>query len=109
MGRRWIGIEQMDYIDTIAKERLKKVIQRLHNSKMTIVIVSHDVEFCADVADRCALLFRGECVSIGTPRELFSQGVFYTTAVSKITRGFFERTISVTDAALLCRKNGRKA
>lgn len=26
MGRRWIGIEQMDYIDTIAKERLKKVI-----------------------------------------------------------------------------------
>lgn len=26
MGRRWIGIEQMDYIETIAKERLKKVI-----------------------------------------------------------------------------------
>ena len=96
-------------LDPYSKERLKKVIQRLHNSKMTIVIVSHDVEFCADVADRCALLFRGECVSIGTPRELFSQGVFYTTAVSKITRGFFERTISVTDAALLCRKNGRKA
>jgi adenine-specific DNA-methyltransferase len=26
MGRRWIGIEQMDYIETIAKERMKKVI-----------------------------------------------------------------------------------
>ena len=26
MGRRWIGVEQMDYIETIAKERLKKVI-----------------------------------------------------------------------------------
>lgn len=26
MGRRWIGIEQMNYIETIAKERLKKVI-----------------------------------------------------------------------------------
>ena len=26
MRRRWIGIEQMDYIETIAKERLKKVI-----------------------------------------------------------------------------------
>lgn len=26
MGRRWIGIEQMDYIETIAKERLKKVV-----------------------------------------------------------------------------------
>lgn len=26
MNRRWVGIEQMDYIETIAKERLKKVI-----------------------------------------------------------------------------------
>lgn len=27
MGRRWIGVEQMDYIDTLAKVRLKKVIE----------------------------------------------------------------------------------
>lgn len=27
MGRRWIGIEQMDYIEDITKERLKKVIE----------------------------------------------------------------------------------
>lgn len=26
MGRRWIGIEQMDYIESITKERLKKVL-----------------------------------------------------------------------------------
>lgn len=26
MERRWIGVEQMDYIETISKERLKKVI-----------------------------------------------------------------------------------
>lgn len=26
MNRRWIGIEQMDYIETVAKERLKKVV-----------------------------------------------------------------------------------
>ncbi len=26
MGRRWVGIEQMDYVESITKERLKKVI-----------------------------------------------------------------------------------
>lgn len=26
MGRRWVGIEQMDYIEDVAKERLKKVV-----------------------------------------------------------------------------------
>ncbi|MFZ1301818.1 MAG: site-specific DNA-methyltransferase [Candidatus Microsaccharimonas sp.] len=27
MGRRWVGVEQMDYIDTLAKVRLKKVLE----------------------------------------------------------------------------------
>ena len=27
MGRRWIGVEQMDYVESITKERLKKVIE----------------------------------------------------------------------------------
>lgn len=27
MNRHWIGVEQMDYIESVAKERLKKVIQ----------------------------------------------------------------------------------
>ena len=26
MNRRWVGIEQMDYVETVAKERLKKVV-----------------------------------------------------------------------------------
>lgn len=26
MNRRWVGIEQMDYIENITKERLKKVL-----------------------------------------------------------------------------------
>lgn len=26
MNRRWVGIEQMDYIETVAKERMKKVV-----------------------------------------------------------------------------------
>ena len=27
MGRRWVGVEQMDYINTTAKKRLVKVIE----------------------------------------------------------------------------------
>lgn len=27
MNRRWVGVEQMDYIESVAKERLKKVVQ----------------------------------------------------------------------------------
>ena len=75
---------------------------------MTILIVTHDVEFSAEVADRCALLFKGELVCVDTPREMFCEGQFYTTAASKITKGYYDKATTVSDIVLLCEKNGRK-
>ena len=52
----------------------------------TVVMVSHDVEFCAQYADRCGLLFRGEVVTENDPRAFFSGNYFYTTAAARIAR-----------------------
>lgn len=95
-------------LDPSAKQMLKDVVTKLKKSGMTIVIVTHDVEFSAEVADRCALLFRGELVCADTPCEMFSEGQFYTTAISKITRGYFDKAVTVSHAALLCEKNERR-
>ena len=51
-----------------------------------VCIVSHDVEFCAQYADRCGLLFRGEVVTENAPRAFFSGNYFYTTAAARIAR-----------------------
>ena len=51
-----------------------------------VCIVSHDVEFCAQYADRCGLLFRGEVVTENDPRAFFSGNYFYTTAAARIAR-----------------------
>lgn len=41
---------------------------------MTILMVTHDIEFCAEYADRCALFFDGEIVSCGdSERVLFGK------------------------------------
>ena len=53
----------------------------------TVVIVSHDLEFCAETADRVAMFFDGAIVSEGTPREFFGSSRFYTTTASRIARG----------------------
>lgn len=95
-------------LDPYAKEMLKGVVKELQKNGMTILIVTHDVEFSAEVSDRCALLFRGELVCVDAPKEMFSEGQFYTTSISKITRDFFDKAITVSDAMLLCEKNGRK-
>jgi energy-coupling factor transport system ATP-binding protein len=75
---------------------------------VTVVIVTHDVEFAAACADRCALFFRGEVVSIGTPRRFFSENRFYTTAASRMTKGYFDNAVTMDDVVALCLENGRR-
>ena len=67
--------------------RLRIRLKELADSGVTIVIVTHDVEFASEVADRCAMLFRGEAVSVGNVSEFFKDNYFYTTAMNRIMRG----------------------
>jgi energy-coupling factor transport system ATP-binding protein len=96
-------------LDAASKGSIRELLRKLTASGITIVTVTHDVEFAAECADRCAMFFRGEIISIAEPEEFFSANSFYTTAASRITRGHFERAVTSARTAELCRLNGRKA
>lgn len=96
-------------LDANAKLGLCDTVRKLKAEGITIVIVTHDAEFAAISADRCGMFFRGEMVSVGTPRELFSENNFYTTAISRITRGYYSNTVTLSEAAELCHKNGKRS
>ena len=93
-------------VDAAAKARLIGVLKALKQQGMTLVIVTHDVEFAAECADRCCFVFRGQIISEGTPRDCFSQNSFYTTAVSRMARGLMDGAVTVADAARLLREEG---
>lgn len=95
-------------LDSEKKRILISVLRMLKEKGITVLIVTHDVEFAAMCADRCALFFRGNIVSVGTPREFFSENSFYTTAASRMTKGYFSNAVTVEDIAELCKTNGRK-
>ena len=92
-------------LDAAAKRQLTDAIRRLAAGGMTVLAVTHDTEFAADIADRCALLFRGEVVSEDEPHRFFGDSAFYTTPASRMTRGYFDRAVTVGDVARLCRMN----
>lgn len=52
-----------------------------------VLLVTHDAEFAALCADRCALLFNGELVSTGAPAEFFPENYFYTTPLCRLAGG----------------------
>ena len=91
-------------IDAYAKLTLKEILESLGDT-VSVIMVTHDVEFAALVSDRCALFFDGEIVASAAPSRFFSENRFYTTAASRISRGIFDRTVTV-DAVVACGKGG---
>lgn len=92
-------------LDAMSKLRIISVLRSLTNSGTTVLIVTHDVEFAAECSDRCALFFNGKTAAPDIPRRFFSKNSFYTTAVSRMTRGIFGSAATVADAVKLCRMN----
>jgi len=95
-------------VDAHTKSILADCIRQLKKNGVTVIIVTHDVEFAASCADRCAFVFRGNVVSEGRPETFFAENSFYTTAISRMTRGYYEDTVTVEDAVQLCRLNAAK-
>lgn len=95
-------------LDAMSKLRIISVLRSLTNSGTTVLIVTHDVEFAAECSDRCALFFNGKTAAPDTPRRFFSKNSFYTTAVSRMTRGIFGCAATVADAVKLCRMNSER-
>ena len=95
-------------LDAASKLNIINVLRSLREKGITVVIVTHDVEFAAACSDRCAMFFNGRIVSAGTPQGFFSQNSFYTTAVSRMTRGYYDNAVTLDDAVRLCTVNGRK-
>ncbi|MFJ7934149.1 ABC transporter ATP-binding protein [Sporosarcina sp. NPDC096371] len=73
-------------LDPISKERFSQVLAKLHREGLTIMMVTHDIEFAAQHAERCAMMFDGEITVDGTPEQLFKGNYFYTTAINRATR-----------------------
>ena len=93
-------------LDAYSKRELKKILEELQKSGVTVITVTHDVEFAAETAGRCALMFDGEFVSVDTPERFFSDNNFYTTSANRIARGWYHGAVTCAEVTEMCRRNG---
>ena len=93
-------------IDAGGRARLAQILRSLQQDGMTVVTVTHDIEFAAANADRCAFLFDGEIVSAEPPRTFFPGNAFYTTAAARIAAGRFDGAVSCADVILAAGRIG---
>ena len=88
-------------MDSFFKKKFADILKRLQEDGMSVLMVSHDVEFCARHADRCALFFNGGIVSEGATRSFFSGNSFYTTAANRMARGIFKDAVTADEVVAL--------
>lgn len=84
-------------LDAHFKHEFGKLIKELSIRGVTVVLVSHDLEFCAQYADRVGLFFDGSVATVQKSREFFSGNHFYTTAANRMGRRFFPNAITVDE------------
>ncbi len=88
--------------DAEFKQMFSEILNNLLERKITIIMVSHDIEFCAEYAHRCAMFFDGNIVTEGTPQDFFSGNSFYTTSTNRMSREFISKAITTDDVVFSC-------
>lgn len=94
--------EPTEGLDAEFKQVFADILQELLRRNVTILMVSHDIEFCAQYAHRCALFFDGGILTSAPPRAFFSGNSFYTTAANRISRHILPCAVTVEDVICAC-------
>ena len=89
-------------LDAEFKQMFAGILRSLLAQGVSLLMVSHDVEFCARYAHRCALFFDGSIVTEATPRAFFSGNSFYTTAANRIARPLEPQAVTAEDVMIVC-------
>lgn len=89
-------------LDAQFKASFAALLKTLAGQGTAVLMVSHDVEFCASCSHRCVLLFHGEAVAEGTPRRFFTNNNFYVTSASRMARGVAENAVTADELIFAC-------
>ena len=92
-------------IDSYFKLKFAQILEKLKEKGVTIILVSHDIEFCAKYADMVSMFFDGGIVTTNTPNRFFSGNGFYTTAANRMSRHVFKNAIINEEVISLCQLN----
>ena len=92
-------------LDNFFKVQFAEMLCKLKKQGITIVMVSHDVEYCAEYADLVSMFFNGQILTTDAPHRFFGQNSFYTTAANRMSRCVFRNAVTAADVADLYRKN----
>lgn len=93
-------------LDAYAKAELGAILKALSQSGVSILIVTHDLDFAAEYADRCAMMFDGRVVSSDEPHRFFAGNRYYTTDANRIAGDWLPSAITCEEVISGAKERG---
>ncbi len=93
-------------IDNHFKRELGEILRTITGKGVTVLMISHDVEFCAQYADRTGLFFQGNVVTSKSSKDFFAGNSFYTTVANRMARRYYPDAVTVEDVINELKKSG---
>ncbi|MBR1383218.1 MAG: ATP-binding cassette domain-containing protein [Ruminococcus sp.] len=84
-------------MDSLFKQRLGEMLTTLCTQGKTVIVVSHDAEFCAEYCTRCTMLFGGDLIGSEPPWSFFSENRFYTTSAARMSRDLIDEAVTANE------------
>ncbi len=88
--------EPVKALDPYSAQRIGEVLIRLKETGISILMISHSLEFAAEFSDRCVIFFGGQITGGGNTQKFFSQNRFFTTSAARIAQGHTENAVTVS-------------
>lgn len=94
-------------VDIAVKNYLLHELECFKAQGKSVIIVTHDLQFAAQVADRVGIFFDGKIFSLQKTGVFFANNNFYTTASSLITKDFYKNAYTPKRVVALGKINGK--
>lgn len=91
-------------LDVQLKHQLGEILQTLKKQGTSILMITHDVEFAAEISDRVIIMSAGEIVADGDKRQVLANSLYYAPQINRLFRGINDQILSVTDSLQLMQK-----
>jgi len=85
-------------IDCNFKNDLGRLLLSYSESGTAVIIVTNDIEFAAEYAQRVILMFDGRIAGDGTKHEILDGSIFFSPQMNRLFRGYKKNILTVREA-----------
>jgi len=95
-------------IDYLLKSELGSLLLSLNRDGITVVVITHDVEFAAEYADRVMMMFDGTIVSDGPKQQVLGGSVFYSPQIARLFKHIAGDVLTVKEGIKILQSGGER-